>query len=92
VKRGDELMRKTSILASANFLKRDKYNQFSIQIGDIFYKVISKNKTLKYLVIDYEYSFVYVIDVYSNNKFIRKVKTFTYKELEEKGFELEKIY
>ena len=82
-------MKKTSILESANFSTTNKYRQSNVEIGDIFYKNLDNNKKKIYLVIDYDYEIVYVIDVGSNNKTFRKVKWFTYKELELKGFKLE---
>lgn len=81
-------MRKTSIIESANFTKKEKYNQFKIQIGDILCKNPKRGNPRKYLIVDYDCFMVHVINVYSNNRLFRKVKSFTYAELEKLGYEL----
>lgn len=81
-------MRNTSILASQVY-KRKEIDFMNTRKGDIYYKYLNGNKDLRYVVVDYDYFNVYLVDLNSKNKRFRKVITFTYQELIDKGFKNE---
>jgi hypothetical protein len=83
-------MNKTSIFASQIYGNK-VFEFMNTRKGDIFYKYLKDNKDARYVVVDYDYSNVYLVDLNSNNKKIRKVITYAYQELTDKGFKNERL-